>query len=1286
MFDILQYPFFQKALAGVLIISVAAAIIGTYIATRRLVSISGGVTHACFGGLGLGYFLSINPVLMAALFAIGASLGVEWMSERHRMREDSAIAVVWALGMAIGVFFVFLSPGNVPELNGFLFGSVLTITSADLLAFNLFTIVLVAFFAWKFRQIVACAFDRDFARVVGMPVRFITLSMTVLTAVCIVLTIRLVGVMMLMSMLVMPQIISEIFCRRFKSIMLCSIGVSAACCLTGLMISAVVDVPCSALIVMVMVAVYVLARLLRRLTTTGHGPAIVAAIVLASGLTGCSLKKNTAATRQYTAFITRYNIYFNGNEHYRETLAEMEKDYADDYSRTLLMHPAEAYGDPKAPQPAGDFKRSIEKAQKAIQLRSIKKRPARKSGRSSDPEYKKWLKREEYNPFLHNAWLMMGRSQYMNGDFLGAAATFYYLAKHFTWLPATVTEAKLWQARSYIASDWLYEAESILSKIKQKDIEGNSTLLNLYNFGYADLYLRRHDYQKAIPYLIEAIKYAKGAQKIRLTFLLGQLYADTGQRRDAYNAFNRVGKMSGASHRTKFNARIKQSEVYEGTDIDREVKALRAMTRYGSNREYLDQIYYAIGNLYLSRADTLKALENYEKAVTLSTRNGIDKAHAQIALGKLYYDRRRYDKAQPCYAEAVPMLPETFPDYKLLKRRSDVLDELAVYSQNVELQDSLLRLAAMSPDEQRKVVNRIIDDLKKREREEAERAARDEYLQQQAAAGTGLQTPGAAATPATYGLNTDRSWYFYNEATRNAGRTEFQKRWGSRRLEDDWRRRNKNTFTPFGEESDNTSDLAMESDSLSTNPDGKAPDRETIEHAADPHYPEYYLRQIPSTDIEKATAREVIQEGLYNMGVILKDKMDDTEASEYEFNRLLERFPDNPYRLDAYYNMYLMYARAGNSDRAEKYRHLIMEQFPESRQAIALANPAYIEKLRRMPQVEQALYDEAYRAYMDNDNTRLHAIYHEMRRDYPMSRIMPKFMFLEALSYVTTNEPDKFSKILEELIVAYPDADVSPLASSYLSLLSKGRQLNSGGTNLRGMTWSTRLGSDSLASVFNKPADFDFETDGPFNVVFVYRTDRVDANRLLFDVARYNFSRYVVRDFDLEAMRFDRLGLLVVSGFNNQQEAVTYRTNLEREHTLQLPKGVVPLVISRRNFQLLLNEGRTLDEYFQAVGDTRLNQIHEQTLPSAEYPSAAEMYDQSPEPQPEPENRPKTEPQPQPQPKPEPEPQPQPQPQPESKPESKPEPEPEPEPEEYPYDIPVPTIPVGKPPVAPRIK
>jgi zinc transport system permease protein len=245
----------------VAIISIAAAMIGTYIITRRMVAISGGITHACFGGLGLGYFLGINPVLMAGVFAVASSLGVDWMSKRMRVREDSAIAVIWAVGMAVGVLFVFLTPGYVPELNSFLFGNILTVSTGDIAVFAAYTLLLIAFFAVYFKQIVACAFDSDFARVCGLPVTFITTAMTVFVAVCIVLTIRLVGVMLLMSMLSLPMMIAEVWVHRFKSLMWLSIAISLVCSVAGLCIGAVIDVPCSAIIVILMTIVYIGSRI-----------------------------------------------------------------------------------------------------------------------------------------------------------------------------------------------------------------------------------------------------------------------------------------------------------------------------------------------------------------------------------------------------------------------------------------------------------------------------------------------------------------------------------------------------------------------------------------------------------------------------------------------------------------------------------------------------------------------------------------------------------------------------------------------------------------------------------------------------------------------------------------------------------------------------------------------------------------------------------------------------------------------------------------------------------------
>ncbi len=928
-------------------------------------------------------------------------------------------------------------------------------------------------------------------------------------------------------------------------------------------------------------------------------------VAVAAGLlASCSAKKNTAATRKYQAFITRYNVYFNGDQHFKETLADMERKYEDDYTDFLFPHPAEAKGDPKAPQPSGDFKRSIEKAQKAIQLHSIKKRPKRKSGKQSE-EYKKWLKREEFNPFIHNAWLMMAKSQYLNGDFSGAAATFYYISRHFSWLPDVVTEAQLWQARSYVAFDWVNEAETVFRRIKPEQLTSGK-LKALYDFVDADIAIRRDDYAAAIEPLKRTIARTSGAQKVRLRFLLGQCLAREGRKEEAFKAYKQAAAGGGTTYRTKLNARIKQSEVYSGKDIKPEVRALKRLTALDRNKTYLDQIYYAIGNLYMSRNDTANAIANYILASDNSERNGIEKAINNVTLGQLYFAQGRYDLAQPRLSEAVPQLPESYPDYLVLKRRSDVLDELAVYSQNVVLQDSLLRLSAMPEEEQLKVINKIIDDLKKKEKEEAEEAARAEH-EAEAAANNKGDTSANAPTQFQMGSKDD-SWYFYNSATVSAGRTAFQRLWGARKLEDNWRRRNKSSFSfddfssageaDAAEDGSTPADGAEGTDSGKTEGDGGKD--ESAERAQDPHYPEYYLAQIPKTDEEKATANEVIQEGLYNMGSILKDKLEDFGAAQKEWNTLLTRYPDNIYRLDVYYNLYLMLMRMERPDLAEKWRGLILSDFADSKYGQALRDPDYVENLRRMPQDQQQMYDRAYDAYLNNRNAEVHDAYSEMMRKYPVSDVMPKFMFLHALAYVTEKKPDEFNSTLRELLERYPDTDITPLASAYLKGMAQGRKLNEGVSNTRGMLWDIRLtneaDSTASASADNEDA-FVFDADVPQVLVLAFPTDSVSPNELLYMVARHNFNSFVVKDFDLEQMNFGRLGMLLVKGFENEAEAEHYRTLLGRSTHMTLPPQVTPFIMTADNFNRLIAGGHTLEDYFRAAGENSLDRTEDANIP-----------------------------------------------------------------------------------------
>ena len=253
--DLLQYTFFQHALLGSLLTAITCGIVGTYVVARRLVFISGGITHASFGGLGLGFYLGTNPILMAMVFSVLSAFGVEWASKTQDVREDSAIAGVWALGMALGVIFIFLTPGYSPNLSAYLFGNILTISLSDIIWIAALAVVLIAVFSLYLREIVYVAFDSDFAKTQHIHVKWIEYMMMFFIALTIVLSIRLVGIMLLMSLLTLPQITVNLFTSDFKKIIWGSIVLGFLSCVVGLVLSYFLNVPSGAFIILVLVLV-----------------------------------------------------------------------------------------------------------------------------------------------------------------------------------------------------------------------------------------------------------------------------------------------------------------------------------------------------------------------------------------------------------------------------------------------------------------------------------------------------------------------------------------------------------------------------------------------------------------------------------------------------------------------------------------------------------------------------------------------------------------------------------------------------------------------------------------------------------------------------------------------------------------------------------------------------------------------------------------------------------------------------------------------------------------------
>jgi tetratricopeptide (TPR) repeat protein len=901
-------------------------------------------------------------------------------------------------------------------------------------------------------------------------------------------------------------------------------------------------------------------------------------------LWSCSTKKNTKATRFYHAFNSRYNIYFNGKTSFDEALMSMQNGYEESYTDMILMYPISAQPKDKE-TPGGPFDLAIEKGNKAIKLHSIQTKPAKKPGWRNSPKQRIFQEQEEYNPFLKHCWLMIGQGQFYNADFLQAAATFSYIARHYVHDEEVVAEARIWQARSYAEMDWLYETEDILNKLNVNGIPEKK--LNDYARAYADYLVKNKQYEQAIPYFKTAIKAEKNKrQRTRMKYLLGQIYTNEEQNALAYKAFGEVVK-SNPPYELEFAARIRQTEVFTGGNYQKVVKMLQGMAKSDKNKDYLDQVYYALGNIYLSRGDTAQAITNYELGVEKATRAGMDKAILWVKLGDIYFKQQDYIKAQPCFSGAVGIIRKEYKEYARISKLSAVLDELVVHAEAVHLQDSLQTLARMPEDERLAVIDKIIEQVIKEEEEAKKDAEREAYLAEQETMETGIDRPGVEINALTIPTAGGGAFYFYNSQTVSQGKTQFQRKWGRRTLEDDWRRRNKRLAT-FEEITDGNNPVqegepaTPEGESLPTDSVGTDVSEDVSD---DPKTRDYYLQQIPLTEEDVAASNVIIVDGLYHMAMIYKDKLENLPLAVDAFSELERRFPANEHSLESYYQIYLMALRTEDNALASLYKSKIIAEYPESDYAIAIADPNYEYIIRTMDSAQDSIYQLTYAQYLNGDIQTVRSSYLLVNEKYPLGALLPKFMFLDALTYVQEGDAEGFKEALKALVEKYPNADVAELAGEMLKGVLRGRQMVQG--DIRGMIWNMRFGGEAELSAADSARTFMAEKNTPHSLILMYPTSTVDKNQLLFVVAAYNFSNFMVKTFDLTQEENGPLSTLTISGFINFDEIRRYYTLIYGKdgYASSLASQVAVIPISDENYSILMR-GKTLDEYITFLEET----------------------------------------------------------------------------------------------------
>ena len=847
----------------------------------------------------------------------------------------------------------------------------------------------------------------------------------------------------------------------------------------------------------------------------------------------CSTQKNTWATRSFHQTKVKYNILYNGNIAYDEGLKAIRDANTDDYSRVLYLYPVSNHTAAQAG--ASQMDKTIDKCRKCIKLHSIKSKPKRNPKKANDPKYKLWLQSEEFNKNMHLAWLRLGQAEFHKGDFLGAVSTFNYIINHYQNDPDMIAQCQLWVARAYAELGWQYEAEDMLNRVQIDALSRKHA--KLYSAVKADVLLHGEHYHEAIPFVKIALPHEK--RKIyrpRFAYVLGQLYEREGKKDDAISAYKSVVRMA-PPNEMDFNARIRMAELGGKNSL----RKLRTMTKQTKFKDRLDQIYGAMGNIYLSVPDTAKALEMYEKAIAESTQGGTAKAAILVRAGDIYFEKRAYVKAQPCYREAVTILTAEHSDYPRIQKRSEVLDELIVSYTQAQLQDSLQKLSHMTEAEQRAIVDKIIADLI-----EAEKADSVKQAEEALAIARGDDGPRSVNTANMLGGggNQKAEWYFYNPQLVKQGQQEWRRCWGTRPLEDNWRRKSKQVVisdemsAALNEEND-----GMSADSLAT--DSTAVTALKIE--TDTHKPEYYLQQIPRTEQDFAASDSLWREAMVALYYIYRDKLVDEELAQETLRALDTRFGNHPSVLAIH-----------EDENLRALRH----------------DEAYIVRMKKMLADQDSLYAATYAAYTKGQYAEVKANKHYMETTYPQSSLMPRFLFLNAVSVAKTEGQPAFIAELQNLVANYGSTELGTMAKDMLAMMGQGMESQKGGAtsslaDMRGQVEETPEEQEAAAQEWSE------DRKQPSVVVLILPQASEEAlNELLYEVALFNFSQFLIRDFDLQKMPvWGETCALRVSGFADMDEAEWWMDLLRKNTDMQtILQGIQIKAVTEVNLPLIVGQ------------------------------------------------------------------------------------------------------------------
>jgi tetratricopeptide (TPR) repeat protein len=875
-------------------------------------------------------------------------------------------------------------------------------------------------------------------------------------------------------------------------------------------------------------------------------------------LGGCSTKKNTPASRAYHNMTAQYNVYYNAKQSLKAGLERIDKTIPDDYTKFLPVYKSNI---PEAANVASsEMELAILKCSKLIALHSITKSPERKPNTSE--RYKKFASKGEYNNWIDDSYVLMGQASYYNQDYHRANENFNYVIRKFTDSPSRY-DAYLWMARTYIETGENDKALEIF-KLLERDGGFPKSAKKDLNIAQTHYYLKNNQLDEATSHLKAALqsRFPRN-ENLRYHYLLAQLLAATDKPEEAVRQYKHVLRMK-PSFEMAFNAKISSLELSGGNN-ENVKKQLAKLLEDENNLEFRDRIYYALGQIALKENRKSDAMESFRLSVMSSISNNNQRALSGLTLARMLYEEENYLLAAAYYDSVVAVIDNNYPGYQEIMTRSASLRRLADNLNTIQREDSLQKLAMMPEAERNALINSLI--VKIQEEETAKLAAANAEMSDQNYFRSQQYRPQIRAT------DNQNLWYFYNPSTVGLGKAEFQGIWGKRKLEDNWRRKNK--LSVSAEEMDQLAETVNES----AIPESK-------KKIADPKTREYYLQNIPLTDSMKMVSTELIKTAFYDAGRIYETDFSNSRKAIETLEELNRRYPRSIYELPSWFELYQINSQLKNNQQAEYYRNKIITDYPESKYAKYLLNPEYFTELEANKQNVEKKYAEAlglYQAYDYNNAKRAAA---ETLALKPDSNLVPKAKFIQVVSEGSTQDKAVFTNSLDRYISAYPKAPVKEIAVQIRNLL-KTNSLNDFQQLVSQGYINENIINEELKPSEKKTTD---EFGGKFSyddkmfhyyVIAFSQEANVDINRLIYDIANYNLDYYTSTDFDIESSNLNpKTKMVVVRSMPDKEEGLIYfRSIIRKRPVFQALKGIeyVNFVASSSNYRKIIEEKDYLD-------------------------------------------------------------------------------------------------------------